>query len=590
MERKIGKIKNGVLTKLKRKIILLVFPLFFAFNVFSQENSESLDSKSLDSKSSSSNSESLNLESENSEVSNSSDSNSKSLDSESLDSESLDLESESTFDEVVIPSAKRPKSPDSKKVKDLDNTDGEAREKNPEILKFGLEEDISELLDKMTRDKDVRFSGEVYDLFQETKSNVLREKILRYFSAIEDPCLEDFAVEILDDPYDEKKSVVDACFSYVQSVKTKEAIPAAKKLLESDDESYFQNSIETLGKVGGASEAVYLSKYIDNEDLSLAQRQSLVRALGSLHAAETYDKLVELAENEDENSFVRQYSAEAIGEMGKDEAVPVLVNLFESEDPNLRASAIKALSNFSDSESKNTIIQGVKDSHLKVRNAAIDAVKKLKITSADEYLIYRAKNDKEPSVKKSCYAALASLGTGKGDDYLLGELENKKTGDNTKLEIATALLGENEKGAKQIASLAVETVKDDRRKQLRYALGKLMAKYDNSAFSDVCLLYIQNKDVSTIGTGLDIYAKGRYSNCDSAVRELAEKADLNAKSKNQMAIKAAKILGMDVEKMTEKKDAEREAEETAKKALDSAKKNGTSKSASSNSAENKDAK
>lgn len=562
---------------MKRKIIFLAFPLFFAFNAFSQENQKS---------------ESAGLNSQDSKVSDSilNYQNSESLDSESKDSISNDSETESSFDEVVIPAAKRPKSPDSKKVKDLDNTDGEAREKNPDILKFGLEEDISELLDKMTRDKDVRFSDDVYDLFQETKSNVLREKILRYFSAIEDPCLEDFAVEILDDPYDEKKSVVDACFSYVQSVKTKEAVPAAKKLLESDDESYFQNAIETLGKVGGAGEAVYLSKYIDNEDLSLAQRQSLVRALGSLHAAETYDKLVELAEDEDENSFVRQYSAEAIGEMGKDDAVPVLVNLFESEDPNLRASAIKALSNFSDSESKKTIVQGVKDSHLKVRNAAIDAVKKLKIASADEYLIYRAKNDREPSVKKSCYSALASLGTGKGDEYLFSELENKKTGDNTKLEIATALLNENQKGAKQIASLAAETVKDDRRKQLRYALGKLMAKYDNSAFSDVCLLYIQNKDVSTIGTGLDIYAKGRYSNCDSAVRELAEKADLNAKSKNQMAIKAAKILGMDVEKMTEKKDAEREAEENAKKALDSAKKNGASKSASSNSAENKDAK
>ena len=569
---------------MKRKLIFLAFPVFFAFYAFSQEtpelqeSHENLEARETETAEQSSAGSNLNSESM----------DSQSGDLESSDSESLD--SENPSDEVVIPPAKRPKSPDSQKVKDLDNTDGEAREKNPDILKFGLEEDISELLDKMTRDKDVRFSGEVYDLFQETRSNVLREKILRYFSALEDPCLEDFAVEVLDDPYDVKKSVVDACFSYVQSVKTKEAVAAAKKLLESDDESYFQNSIETLGKVGGASEAVYLSKYIDNEDLSLAQRQSLVRALGSLHASETYDKLVELVENEDENSFVRQYSAEAIGEMGKNEAVSVLASLFESEDPNLRASAINALSNFSDPEAEKTIIQGIKDSHLKVRNASINAVKKLKIVSADEYLIYRAKNDSEPSVKKSCYAALASLGTGKSDDYLLGELENKKTGDNTKLEIATALLGENQKGAKKIASLAGETVRDDRRKQLRYALGKLMAKYSDSAFADVCLLYIQNKDVPTVGTGLDIYAKGRYSNCDSAVKELAQKADLNAKSKNQMAIKAAKILGMDVEKMTEKKDAEREAEEAAKKAVSSAGKSAASKTTAPDSAEGRDAK
>ncbi len=465
--------------------------------------------------------------------------------------------------EVTIPDAKRPKSPDGEKVKDLDNTDPDGRKNYPDIIKYGLEDDISELLETLTKNKDVRFENEVYDLFQETKSDSVREKILRYFRTLEDPCLEDFAVTVLDDPYDEKKSVVDACFSYVQTVKTKEAIPACKKLLESDDEEYFMNSIETLGKIGGAAEALYLSKYLENEDLTVPQKQALVRALGNLHAVETYDTLVSLAEDEDENSFVRMYSAEAIGEMKKNEAVPVLVNLFESDDPNLRASVIKGLENFTTDEAKKTIIQGIRDSHQKVRNEAIKAVKNLKITEADEYLIYRAKNDKESSVKKACYETLASLGTSKGDEYLLGELKNKKTGDNTKAEIAKALLSEN-KGSKEVAALASETADDDRRKQLRYALGKEMAKYKNSDFADVCLKYMQSKDNATVGTGLDIYAKGRYSNCDSFVRELAEKADLNAKSKNQMAIKAAKILGMDVEKMTEKKDAEREAEEKLK--------------------------
>lgn len=502
-------------------------------------------------------------------------------------SQEIQESSDETADsiEVTIPDAKRPKSPDSEKVKDLDNTDPDGRKNNPDIIKYGLEDDISELLETLTKNKDVRFENEVYDLFQETKSDSVREKILRYFRTLEDPCLEDFAVTVLDDPYDEKKSIVDACFSYVQSAKTKEAIPACKKLLESDDEEYFMNSIETLGKIGGATEALYLSKYLENEDLTVPQKQALVRALGNLHAVETYDTLVELAEDEDENSFVRMYSAEAIGEMKKSEAVPVLVNLFESDDPNLRASVIKGLSNFDDDESKKTIIQGVRDSHQKVRNEAIKAVKNLKITEADEYLIYRAKNDKEPSVKKACYETLASLGTSKGDEYLLGELKNKKTGDNTKLEISKALL-ENQKGSKEVAALAEETVEDTRRKQLRYALGKEMAKYVNSDFADVCLKYIQDKDNATVGTGLDIYAKGRYSNCDEAVKNLAEKADLNAKSKNQMAIKAAKILGMDVDKMTEAKDAEREAKEKLKNEKNASKSNVNNNSSDVSSSEN----
>ena len=118
----------------------------------------------------------------------------------------------------------------------------------------------------------------------------------------------------------------------------------------------------------------------------------------------------------------------------------------------------------------------------------------------------------------------------------------------------------------------METVKDDRRKQLRYALGKEMAKYSNPAFAEVTLEFLKNKDTSTIRTGLDMWAKGRYSNCDDEVNALADKADLNAKTKNQIAIKVARLLGRDLDKQTEEKDKEREAKEAEKKAKEEAKK------------------
>lgn len=467
---------------------------------------------------------------------------------------------------VIIPAPKRPEKGDPERIKELNDTDPESAEKNAELLKYGLESDVLELVEKMTRDKDPRFVEEVYDVFEETKSPVLKEKILLLFKVLEDPCLEDYAVSVLNDPYDEKNSIVSACFSYIQVIKTKEALPCVKTLLESDDEQYFLNSLETLGKIGGSEEAEYLSAYLEREDLPLAQRQSLVKVLGELHAAETFDSMVELAENEDENSFIRMYAAEAIGKMEKKEAIPVLVKLFESEDPNLRAHVIKGLSYFEDEEARKTIILAIKDSHQKVRTEAVNAVKKLNISEADEYLIYRAKNDNESNVKNLCYKTLAFLNTQKANDYLLSQITDKKVPDGVKLRVATALLAEDERGAKEIAQLAAETVKDDRRKQLRYGLGKEMAKYKNQEFADVTLMYISNKDVSTIGTGLDMYARGRYSNCDADVKTLAEKADLNARSKNAMAIKAAKLLGMDVEKMTEQKDKEREAEEALKAA------------------------
>lgn len=463
--------------------------------------------------------------------------------------------------ESRVPDAKRPQKADPQKIKDLDDAFPEDKDKSIDIIKYGLEDEISDFLDTAIKNKDVRFADDIYDLFHKTKSTSLKEKILNYFKTLEDPCLEDFSVTILNDPYDEKLSTVSACFSYIQAVKTKEAIPAVAALIESDSEEYFSGAIETLGKIGGPAEAVYISEFINNEDLSLPQRQSLVKILGELHAVETYDALVEMAQDENENSFIRMYSCEAIGQMEKAEAIPVLLELFSSEDPNLRSYIIKGLSHFSTKEVKELFIEATKDRHQKVRSEAITAIKDQKIKEADSYLIYRAKNDPEGSVKNLAYKALAAVDTEKGNEYLLSQITDKKVTDNVKSRIAAILLAETKFGSKEIAELAAETAKDDRRKQLRYALGKEMAKYKNTDFADVCLLYINSKDVATIGTGLDIYAKGRYSNCDEAVKSLAEKADLYAVTKNQMAIKAGKILGIDLEKQSEEKQKQREAEQ-----------------------------
>ncbi len=463
-----------------------------------------------------------------------------------------------------IPNSKRPKTPDSAKIADLNNTDPEANEKNAGIIKFGLEDDISELLDTMTKNKDVRFVNEVYDLFQETKSVPIREKALNFFKTIEDPCLEDYAVEILNDPYDEKNSTVNACFSYIQMAKTKEAIPAVATLLESDNEEYFTPALETLGKIGGSREALYLTDYLEREDLTTAQKQSLVRVLGELHAVETYETLAGYAQDSDENAFVRMYAAEAIGVMEKSEALEVLLDLFEDENPNLRQYVIKGISHFNSKEANDVLIQGLKDSHYKVRQEAISVIKEKKLTDADEYLIYRAKNDPVQAVKNDSIAALAKLDTQKGNEYLLSQITEKKVPDAQKSRVAKVLLEEG-RGVSEIIALSKETVKDDKRKQLRYALGKEMAKYENPAFSDVALDFLNSKDNSTIGTGLDIWAKGRYSNCNEAVNALADKADLNAKTKNQLAIKATKLLGRDLDKQTEEKDREREEKENAKK-------------------------
>lgn len=475
---------------------------------------------------------------------------------------------------VTIPGAKRPKGADAEKARELDLEDTEAdKEKRRDTIRFGLESEISDLLGELTKKADPRYADDIYDLFAETKNGTLKEMAVQYFARLEDPCLEDYAVSVLDDPYDERQGMVNACFDYVKAVRTKEAVAPVLNLLESDNDTYFNQCLDTLGKVGGSAEAVYLTDYLDREDLSVPQKQSLVKVLGELKATETFDRLAEIAEDKDENTFMRMYSAEAIGAMENPGAVSVLLALYEDTDPNMRIAVIKGLSHFpQDAAAQKTVVQAIRDSYYKVRLEAIGVAKAWNMTEAVPYLIHRAKNDPEKVVKDAVYPVIAQLNTPEGNDFLISQITDKKVADTTKAKVASALLAENNAGTAEILALAKEVVGDDAknnpRKSLRYALGKEFARYGRSEFADICADYLASKDVATQGTGLDIYNKGKYAGVESDVRRLADLYDPLAKTKNVNAQKAARILGIsdeEAEKKAEARAAEKMAAQDAKK-------------------------
>ena len=448
---------------------------------------------------------------------------------------------------VRIPDAKRPKKADPEKIEEAKkkDTSNEEFEEKSLTLSFGTPSEISAVVDEVVEADDPRYTNALYDLFQVTVSTDVKEKILGYFAHLEDPCLEDYAVEILDDPYDTPLTLVQKCMTYVSDVHCKAASPALVKLIDAEEEKYFNGALSALGKTGGPKEALYLAKYLKRDDLETPQRQALMRTLGQMCAVETFDQLVEICKDEDENGFVRMYAAEAIGNMKKTDAIPVLCDLYEKGDPNMREYCIKGLMNFPESEKAVfTIMQGIRDDHVKVRLQSVKAAKEMKLKNSVDFLIYRAKNDKENAVKKECYPAIAELDTKKGNEFLVEILTDKKAPDSTKLMASEAVLKSDLRtGLDEIAKLAKETVNDDKRKSLRYGLGKVIPKYPKPVFAEVCSMYIQSKDAQTAALGIDMYKAGRYETAVSALKQLAEDKTRNSTNRKR----ARKLLGMEEE-------------------------------------------
>lgn len=467
--------------------------------------------------------------------------------------EDADARTEYVKRDKIWPNAKRPQAATQEQIassneKNLEKAGEEYEEETRDVLSYGLTDEICNLLDELASAEDYRFKEEAYDLFQETKSPRVREKLLAYFAKLKDPCLEDFAVGVLNDPFDERTATVNACFSYVSAVKSSDAIPAVVELLEKSDLGYFNAALECMGDIGGAEEAVYLTGYLE-EDLTLAQKQALMRVLGKLNAVETWEQLSEIAQDKNEDMYVRAYAAEAIGAMEVPESKDILIELYEADEPKVRESVIRGLSHYSDSAVQEVFRQALKDDNYRVRLEAINAVETQNITSASKDLIYHCKHKEENVVKEKCYKVLAKLNTSDGNEYLVGVIKDKKSGDGAKAKVAAALLENGSVGTQEIIELARETLKSDKQKSLRYALGKEFAKYGKPEFADICLEYIKSKDVATQGTGLDIYAKGRYSSAKQAVEDLAalapdedESDGKKKRASNVNAVKAKKIL------------------------------------------------
>ena len=468
------------------------------------------------------------------------------------ESEEGEKESKKRGGTATVPAAKKPIQPTSAEIEDArKRTEGKADDyvkKVQETFLYGLEAEISDQIETLQKDEDKRFVNDIYNMFQTTENNTIIEKVLLYFTTLKDPCIEDYAVTVVNDPYDVKKSIVDAVFKYIAAVKCKAATPAVVKLLEDEAEDYFNGCLTALGDIGGEEEAQFLADYLDNEDLTTGQKQELMKVLGKLKASSTWSKLRDIVEDDNENSYVRMYAAEAMGAMEESASIEVLAEQYRAtSDANLRVYLIKGLSYFKDSDAQKIVLQAIRDAFYKVRLEAIETVKKQDMKEAVPYLVYRAKNDSETVVKNACYPVIAALNTAEGNEYLVSLITEKKNNDTVKSKVAAALLKEGHAGAKEIADLAIECCKTDAHKQLRYALGKEMAKYENKEFAKACTAFLEHKDVATQGTGLDMWAKGRYGECKSAVEKIADTTDVKKKP-TTTAKKAMRLLGREVPK------------------------------------------
>ncbi|MBO4705841.1 MAG: HEAT repeat domain-containing protein [Spirochaetaceae bacterium] len=413
-------------------------------------------------------------------------------------------------------------------------------QKRLDILEYGLESEISDLITTLQKEKDDSLSGELTKIFYKTKNVTIREKILSFFTIMKNDSLKDYAIDIIADPYDLKVSTAVLVIKYAAACGFTETAADMAVLLETENEDYYDACLSAIGDVGGSDEAVFLAGLLD-KDLTLGRRQTLMKSLGKIKAVETWDKLVEIAENEDENSYVRMYAAEALGAMEVEDSVPVLVNLFESSDSNLRTYVMKGLSYFPGNEDAEAVIlEAFRDNYYKVRLEACTFAETNKFEKAMPNLLYRAKNDSESAVVYACYQAIGAIGTKEGMEFLVSIVTNEKKNDTTRAKAAVVILNTNNvESIQAVLEVTEKTLEDTKKTALRYAIGKEIALHENILYEDICGKFLANKDASTNGIGMDIWAKNKYPSLKPVMESFLENKNSGLKRKASLILEQA---------------------------------------------------
>ncbi len=415
--------------------------------------------------------------------------------------------------------------------------------KQRDILRFGLEDEISALIQTFQNDSITAFNADLTELFKKTKSMAVRESIISLFTAQKNDSLKDFALLVLENPFDYKASLVQDVLSYAAEIKLADASSLIRKILESEQTQYRDRAILALGKIGKTEDAVYLFDYLDgeiagDEKQRLIIRQNVMTSLGELKSVETWDRLVAIVQDNEENAVIRATAASAISKMEKAEAVPILAALYEDTDPILRTAAINGLGNFNTPDSVSVILESFKDSYYKVRLEAISAAQKNKFGEAVPYILYRAKNDPVENVKFKSLEALGSLNDGPSNSWLSSVFNDPKTVEKVRVKVASVLMLNNfDLIYPDVEKLMQQTLLDDKKTWLRYELGKIVAKTENQRTYAIASAYLAHKDTLTRNIGLDMYEKNKYGELRSTVEALAADEKQGALSR-----RAKKIL------------------------------------------------
>jgi HEAT repeat protein len=350
------------------------------------------------------------------------------------------------------------------------------RDDRKEVLQYGIESEVIEVIDLIKREKDDSFNKELVAILKETSNAALAQNIYGLLADFEDSIAEETALAdltpILDDySYQEKRSL--AAITYLGEIKSNKAVDLLYDLAKKDEPGLTGRVIYNLGKIGDSSRAEELLDLYDEYqgDDSNDIAMNILFAWGEMGYQSSFDTLIDIIEDTSASNTEREYAAVALGKLGDINGLEPLINLYNDEGNNsvIRSFAVSGLMYFNDSRVEDLLLQALKrDSYWRIRVTACEGLAKMKSKKAAEILDFKMRRDTEVNVKKAAAKALGEIGGGDSKKYLLDYFINESSGFEMRLAVLNSLLENKISGTTEALKTVFETHWEKKDTQLEF--------------------------------------------------------------------------------------------------------------------------
>lgn len=365
--------------------------------------------------------------------------------------------------------------------------------KRRDTIRYGIDEEILELLRKLGGEKDGSYNEDLAALLDRTRNPKLRVAILDFLGSLEWGGAEARALKLVEERDSVDSGSVTSALYYLAALRSKKALSFSKRIVEEDDKKLLPALLRLLGRAGGKEEEELLLGWFESDAATEALRQEAIRALGEIGSSKAAERLARLARDAEAKTGTRMAACAALAKIKEGSTVEALVAAANGEDPNVRAAAVEALGSFSDDSSASALVEALRDSFVKSRIAACKAIGVRRIASADSFLRYKATSDPERSVKTEALKALAELG-GDSFSFLRERMSDKKLEPATRALCFGLLMRKDPPSMEALsAALAAEAAEKERSVYSAY-VKELAAATDAPGAAPLARILLADKD------------------------------------------------------------------------------------------------